>query len=144
MAGVDDVLIAVQRTVDEIPSIVASHKDIPGAAPTDADLPAAISRLDRDRQGSITLGMEQWRTYPIRVDVLVKRKVSDQIDQAALYGFVELVADIFSANISVQGVGAVQPVIEWRIGLLAIWEVTYWAASLFLAVEEHVERIPTE
>lgn len=146
MAGVNDVLRAVQQTVDEVAGIVRVEKDIPAIAPRDAAgaLPLAICRLDIDRQGVITLGAEQRRTYPIRVDVLIEREQSDQTDMTAAYQWIVAVADAFSANVSVQGVGAVWHDIEWRIGLMALWETVYWTASLFLTIEEHVERIPTE
>jgi hypothetical protein len=142
MAGVATILTAVQTTVAAVPGINRAERDIPAIPIEEPDLPAALCRIDPERTGVIELGLEQWRTYPVRIDVLVARKVSDQIDQAELYAYVTAVADAFVSNVTVQDVGAVQAGIEWRIGLLAIWDVSYWAASLFLTVEEHVTSVP--
>lgn len=148
MAGVLTVLQAVQTTVGAIPGIVRAERDIPAVAPREAavpaELPLAICRLDIDRQGVITLGAEQRRTYPIRVDVLVERQESDQTDTASAYQWVVAVADAFSDNVTVQQVGSVWHDIEWQIGLMVLWETVYWAASLMLTIEEHAERIVTE
>lgn len=141
MATILDVVSAVRTIVFAASGIASAYANVPTKPPTGLKLPAALCRIDPERRGVVDLGSEEFWFHPIRIDVLVDDASNIENSFATVEPFILAVVAALRGHASIGGIGALQSDVQYGFGPAALWDVTYWAASLFITVQEHISAV---
>lgn len=141
MEPISDVVGAVRAIVFDADGISSSYKDIPTKPPAGLKLPAALSRIDLERRGLIDMGSEEYWRHPIRIDVLIDDERNVENSFATVEPFILAVIEQLRSHATVLGLGAFEPDVQYWFGPLALWDTTYWGASLFIWVQQQFSTV---
>lgn len=123
------VLEAVRDVVMLTPGMLTGYAGIPEKAPTDDKLPAGIVSHDFERAGAIVHGgIEEW-SYPVRVDLLLKRGGDLQTELPAAVSLLEAFVTTLRGHATLGGVAFLHADATWGPGQLSLFDAIYAGAS---------------
>lgn len=123
------VINAVRDVVVLTPGMLSGYAGIPEKAPTAEKLPAGIVSYDVEREGAIVHGgIEEW-SYPIRVDLLLRREGDLLTELPAAVALLEAFVAELRAHAILWGTGYVHADATWKPGQLSLHDEVYVGAS---------------
>lgn len=141
MATILDVVSNVRTIVYGATGIASAYANVPTKPPTGLKLPAALCRIDPERRGVIDWGSEEFWFHPLRIDVLIDDATNVENSFATAEPYILAVVAALRSHLSAGGLGCFVSEAQYAFGPMALWDVTYWGASIFVTLEEHIGAV---
>lgn len=123
------VLEALRGVIVATPGMESGYRGIPEKAPTDDKLPAGLAYLDYEREGAIVHGsLEEW-SFPVRVDLLVKRKGDIQGEEQDAIPLLEAFVTELRGHATLEGAGFIHADAVFTVRQLNLHDAVYVGAS---------------